>query len=136
MHIAFIALLLICIAWAMQTYSLIDWEGAVSLGVQNESFDGNATEQALADVERGIAIADILWAFPLTIIAFIGLFRKKLIGFIASLMTFSICIYFPLFYAFRENIDSDVVLIVIFLWAIPSFLGIIGLWQNRKLYLN
>jgi len=93
--LALFALILICLAWIMQAYSLIDWEGAVRLGVQNESFNGETAERAIADVERGVAIADILWALPITIIAFIGLLRKKFIGFVAAMMVFAVCVYFP-----------------------------------------
>lgn len=132
--IALLALILIFLAWLMQIYSLIDWEGAVKLGVQNESFIGDMAERAIADVERGVAIADILWALPITIVAFIGLLRKKFIGFIASMMTFAVCVYFPLFYAFRESMSFDIVLTAIFLWAVPSLLGIYGLWMNRSLF--
>jgi hypothetical protein len=131
---AILALILICLAWLMQIYSLIDWEGAVKLGVQNESFTGDITERAMADVERGVARADILWALPITIIAFIGLLQRKFIGFIAAMMTFAVCVYFPLFYIFRESTSFDIVLVVIFLWAVPSLIGIIGLWTNRNFY--
>ena len=130
--IAKIALLLISIAWIMQGYSLIDWEGAIKLGVQDDSFTGDMLEQTMADIERGVAIADILWAFPLTLVAFVGILRKKFIGFIAAMMVFAICVYFPLFYIFRESTRTEIVLVLIFLWAIPSLLGIIGLWTNRK----
>lgn len=132
--IAFFALILIFFAWFMQAYSLFDWEAAVNLGVQNERFTGDAAERAIADVERGVAIADIIWALPITLIAFIGLLRKKYIGFIAAMMAFAICVYFPLFYLFRVSMNFDIVLAAIFLWAIPSFLGIIGLWVNRGLF--
>ena len=132
--VALIALTLILLAWIMQAYSLLDWEGAVRLGVQNESFSGDAAERAIADVERGIAIADILWALPITIIAYIGLLRKKIIGFIAAMMVFGVCVYFPLFYAFRLSMNSEIVLAAIFLWAIPSLHGIYGLWINRNLF--
>ncbi|MCD4696789.1 MAG: hypothetical protein K8S16_11175 [Bacteroidales bacterium] len=132
--IALFALMLICLAWVMQAYSLLDWEGAVKLGVQNESFTGDAAERAIADVERGIAIADILWVLPITILAFVGLIRKKFIGFVAALMVFAICVYFPLFYAFRVSMDFDIVLVAVFLWAIPSLIGIIALWMNRKIF--
>ena len=134
--IAIFALVLIFLAWLMQIYSLIDWEGAVKLGVQNESFTGNIAERAIADVERGIAIADILWVLPITIIAFIGLLQKKFIGFVAAMMVFAVCVYFPLLYAFRESMSLDIVLVVIFLWAIPSLLGIFCLWINRKLFIT
>jgi hypothetical protein len=132
--IAISALLLICLAWIMQAYSLLDWEAAIKLGVQNESFSGTAAEKAIADVERGVAIADIFWALPLTILALVGLLREKLIGFVSAMMVFAICVYFPLFYAFRESMDITTVLAAILLWAIPSLFGIIGLWLNRDLF--
>lgn len=132
--IAILALILICLAWLMQIYSLIDWEGAIKFGVQDESFTGDMAERAMADVERGVAIADILWALPITIIAFIGLLQKKFIGFIAAMMTFAVCVYFPLFYIFRKSTSFDIVLVVTFLWAVPSLLGIYGLWMNRNLF--
>lgn len=131
---AILALILICLAWLMQIYSLIDWEGAIKLGVQDESFTGDMAERAMADVERGVASADVLWALPITIIAFIGLLRGKFIGFIAAMMTFAVCVYFPLFYIFRESTSFDIVLVVTFLWAVPSLLGIYGLWVNRNLF--
>ena len=87
------------------------------------------------DVERGVAIADVVWALPLTIVAFIGLLRKKYIGFITALMVFAICVYFPLFYLFRESMDAETVLAALLMWAIPSLLGIIGLWKNKGFFL-
>lgn len=132
--IAIVALILIFLAWLMQAYSLLDWEAAVDLGLQNERFSGDAAERAIADVERGVAIADIIWALPLTIIAFIGLLRKKHFGFITTLMVFAICVYFPLFYLFRESMDTETVLAALFLWAVPSLLGIIGLWVNKGFF--
>jgi hypothetical protein len=35
--IALVAIVLTFLAWLMQAYSLINWEGAVSLGLQNGS---------------------------------------------------------------------------------------------------
>ncbi|TLX74613.1 hypothetical protein E9993_11890 [Labilibacter sediminis] len=134
--IAFLALILICFAWIMQIISLVDWERAIEIGVQDNSFTGNVTERAMADVERGVAVADILWALPLTIIAFIGLLREKFIGFIAAMMTFAICVYFPLFYIFRGSTNIDIVLVVTLLWAVPSLIGIFGLWTNRTNYVT
>ena len=132
--IALVALILIFLAWLMQAYSLLDWEAAVDLGVQNERFTGDAAERAIADVERGIAMADIVWALPLTIVAIIALLRRKYIGFISALMVFAICVYFPLFYLFRESMDTETVLAALFLWAVPSSLGIVGLWVNKGFF--
>ena len=135
--IAFIALFSIFFAWLMQAFSLYDWEAAFKLGLQNGSFKGDSLSQALATKEKGEAIADLIWALPLTIIAFIGLIRKKLIGFIAAMMTFAICVYFPLFYVFQLwGTYFDTALGAVILWGIPSLLGIIGLWFNREILKN
>jgi hypothetical protein len=131
---ALFALGLICLAWLMQAYSLYDWEGAVNIGVQERSFLGDDIDREIADIERGIAIADLIWALPLTLIAFFGLIQKRLFGFIAGMMIFAICVYFPLFYAFRENMNIEIRVIAILVWAFPSFLGIIGLWVNKSLF--
>lgn len=132
--IAFVALVLIFLAWIMQAYSLYDWDAAVDIGLQNERFTGDLAERAIADVERGVAMADIIWALPLTIVAFIGLLQKKYIGFITAMMVFAICVYFPLFYLFRESTDTETVLAAVSLWAIPSLLGIGGLWKNKGIF--
>ncbi len=135
--IALFALLLIFLAWIMQAYSLLDWEGAVKLGLQNASFNGDAVEKTMANKERGEAFADLLWPLPLTIMAVVGLWRKELIGFIAAMMEYAICIYFPLFYVFQlwySNFETALSAVIV--WAIPSILGIIGLWANRNLFIN
>jgi hypothetical protein len=135
--IAMVALFFTLLAWIMQFYSLLDWEGAIRLGLQNESFNSDPVEQALANVERGVALADMFWPLPLTIIALIGLIRKRLYGLVAAMMDFAICIYFPLFFAFqRWDTNPDVALTAIALFAVPSLIGIISLWMNRRLLLN
>ena len=133
--IALGALLLSLLAWIMQAYSLINWETAVELGLQNSSFKGSSAEVAWATKERGEAIADLIWPMPLTFIALIGLWKGRLIGFAASMMEFAICIYFPLFYLFQiRDTHPETALAAICLWGIPSILGIIGLWANRDIY--
>ena len=49
--IALAALILISLAWVMQIYSLLDWEGAIRVGFQGYSFTGDKTQRAMADVE-------------------------------------------------------------------------------------
>ena len=135
--IGVIALLFSMLAWAMQMVSLFDWEGAIKLGLQNESFSGGAVERALAKVEWGVAWADMVWPLPLTLIALITIWRKHLLGFVAAMMNFAICIYFPLFYLFRWwNTQLDTALAAIILFAVPSMLGIIGLWTNRQQFIS
>ena len=131
--IGLIALLFSLLAWVMQLVSLFDWEGAVGLGLQEYVFSGDAVERALAKVEWGIAWADMVWPLPLTLIGFIGIWRKHFIGFTSAMMNFAICVYFPLLYAFRWwDTKFDTALAAIVLFAIPAVLGIVGLWINRR----
>ena len=135
--IAGVALLLSFVGWLMQAYSLLNWESAVKLGLQNGSYSGDAFDRALASKERGEALADLLWPLPIAIVALVGILKKRFVGFVAAMMEFAICIYFPLFYVFQmwETHRATAVGAVI-LWGIPSILGILGLWANRQLFLN
>jgi hypothetical protein len=131
--LAFVALALLTLAWCMQAYSLMNWEHAVKLGLQNESFTGDAVERAWALESRGLAIADMIWPLPLCIIAFAGLIRRRFYGFAAGLMGLAIGVYFPIFFAFqRWATYRETAVAALVLWTIPSLLGIAGLWTNRK----
>lgn len=133
--IAIIALLSLFLAWFMQAYSLLNWDIAVDIGFQNERFTGDAVERTWAHESWGVAVADMLWAMPLGIVALIGLLRKRSYGFAAGLMELSIGVYFPLVFAFQRWMSNpETVTIAIFLWTIPSLLGIIGLWTNREYF--
>jgi hypothetical protein len=132
---AIVAILLTFLAWIMQFYSLINWEGALELGLQNESLKGTPVERAYADVERGVALADMVWALPLTLIAFIGILKKRMFGLVAGMMDFAICVYFPLVFAFhRWDSHRETAIIALILFLLPSLLGIVGLWSNRKVF--
>ena len=133
--IAIAALVALFLGWGMQAYSLLDWDGAVDIGVQNERFTGDAAERAWAQESWGVAATDMLWPLPIGIAALIGLLRKKIFGFAAGLMEFSIGVYFPLVFAFqRWTTNPETVIVAIFLWMIPSLSGIIGLWANREYF--
>jgi hypothetical protein len=124
--------ILILLAWLMQAYSLFDWEAAIMLGIQNDSFSGGDIEKTLANVEHSVALADMVWALPISIVAFFGLWQKQFYGFMAVTMEFAICVYFPLVFSFqRWHTLPETAMAAILLWAIPSLLGIICLWLNR-----
>ncbi len=135
--IVLMALLLICLAWIMQAYSLYNWESAAELGLQNGSFSGDAAEKLWAQKEKGEAIADLIWPLPLTVIALYGILKKRFFGFVAAMMTFAICIYFPLFYLFQLwDSYRETALAAVLLWGIPSAFGVIGLWANHPIYIQ
>ncbi len=124
--------ILFLVAWAGQAYSLIDWDGAVDLGLQNDRFTGDAVERTLAKESWAIAVADMYWPVPICLVAIVGLLRKKFYGFAAGLMEFSIGVYFPLVFAFGFWGDyTSTAIAAIALFLIPSLLGIVGLWANR-----
>jgi len=135
--LAFFVLILISLAWIMQAYSLYNWESALKLGLQNASFSGGPTEAAQAQHDKGIAIADLIWPLPLTIIALLGILKRRVAGFIASMMTFAICVYFPLFHIFQLwSTHRGTAIAAALFWGIPSLFGITGLWANRHLYIS
>jgi hypothetical protein len=132
---AIVALFTLLVGLSGQAYSLLDWDGAVDLGLQNDRFTGDDVERTWAEESRGVARADVVWLLPVWIVAFIGVMRKRFYGFAAGLMELSIGVYFPLVFAFQRWEDyPGTVIAAIFLFAIPSLLGIIGLWANRKYF--
>lgn len=127
--------ILFLVAWAGQAYSLIDWDGAVELGLQNDRFTGDEIERTWAKENWGIAVADMLWPVPIGIIALVGLLRRKFYGFAAGLMEFSIGVYFPLVFSINRWSDlSGTAIVALCLFLIPSLLGIAGLWFNRHAF--
>ena len=133
--IAIVALLLQLLAWAMQAYSLLNWDGAVDLGLQNDRFSGDAAERARAKGEWGIVAADLLWPLRIAVVALVGLLRSRFYGFAAGLMEFSIGVYWPLVFAFqRWTTHRGTAIATVLIWTITSLLAIVGLWANREFF--
>jgi hypothetical protein len=133
--IALIVLLAVFLGWGMQAYSLLNWNRAVDLGFQNERFTGDVVERVWAHESWGVAMADMLWPLPIGIVAFIGLLRKRLFGFAACLMEFAISVYFPLVFSIQRWANyRSTAFTALFLWAVPSLVGIVCLWVNRNYF--
>ena len=81
---AIVALFILLLGLGMQAYSLLDWDGAVDLGLQNDRFTGDDVERTWAEESRGVARADMLWLLPVWIVAFIGVLQKRFYGFAAG----------------------------------------------------
>jgi len=111
-------LLLVVVAWGGQLYSLIDWDGAVDAGLQNEHFGGDPAENAWARESRGVAIADMLWPLPIAIIALTGMVRRRFFGLVAGFMELGIGVYFPLSFAFqRWTTFRGTAIVALLLWG-------------------
>jgi len=135
--ITLIALMSLCLAWAMQAYSLLDWNSAVELGLQNESFDGDPVERAWALESWSVVMADMLWPMPITVLALIGIVRNRFFGFVTGMMAFTVGVYFPVVFAFqRWDTHRGTAVVALCLWTIPCLLGIAGLWVNRKRFFD
>ena len=133
--VALVAILLLMLGWVMQAYSLLDWDTAVDLGLQNERFGGDSVESAWAHESRSVAIADMVWALPLGVVALVGLFRRRFFGFVAGMMELAVGVYFPVVFALqRWMMFRETAIVALCMWTIPSALGIAGLWVNRRAF--
>ena len=121
--------------WGMQASSLLNWDHAIELGLQNERFSGGPAERAWAKESWGVAMADMIWPLPIGIAALVGIFRKRLYGVVAGSMELAIGVYFPLVFAIqRWSTFRGTAITAICLWLVPSLLGIAGLWVNRDCF--
>ncbi len=133
--LALVAIVLVFLAWGMQAYSLVNWDHAVDIGIQNERFSGGPAERAWAKERWGVAMADMVWPLPIGVVALVGILRRRFYGFIAAFMELAIAVYFPLFFALqRWSTFRGTALTAVFLWVLPSLVGIVGLWANREYF--
>lgn len=133
--IALAALVLQFLAWAMQAFSLLNWDRAVDLGLQNDRLTGDAAERARAKGDWGIGAADMLWPLPIAVVALVGLLQGRFYGFAAGLMEFSIGVYWPLVFAFQSwPTRRGTVIATLLIWMATSLLAIAGLWANRGFF--
>jgi hypothetical protein len=135
--LALVGLGVLTCAWSMQAYSLLNWDGAVDLGLQHERFTGDPAEHAWALESWGVAVADLLWAFPITVVAFVGVLRKRIFGLAFGLMALSIGVYFPIVFAFqRWNTFQGTAVVAVVLFTVPSLLGVVGLLASQSCFEN
>ena len=136
-RIAIAATALLIAAFLGQAYSLLRWDQAVELGLQNERFTGDAAERAWAIESWGVAAADMIWSLPLGIVAVVGMLRRRAFGLAAGLMHFAIGVYFPLVFAFqRWQTFRGTAILALCLFGLPSLIGIVGLWTSREMLLH
>ncbi|MBI4617327.1 MAG: hypothetical protein HY720_27200, partial [Planctomycetes bacterium] len=126
-----------------QSLSLVSWDLACRLGLQENRFDDpDVLERAAAHFEWGSCAADVLVVLPLLILGFVGVACRRHWGAVAALMAAACWIYAFFDYtvdryslAVRGGLVpwekySGIVLAYGLLGALPSALVVVGIAAN------
>jgi|GEM_PF-507004 len=129
-----------------QTLSIISWDTANSLGLQEDHPDSkDVMERSLVPVEWGTAMADVILQTLVILLAMYGIIRKHWIGLATATIEFGILIYAALFFFFQRygikvwetgdwtHWQSLATYFLIFTFCL-GLLGLVCLWSNRKYY--
>lgn len=119
-----------------QTFSLIDYDWAVALGLQESEKEVGKVGIAFA---KGFAFGDTLFYLPLLILGIIGLLKSKKWGFYFMFGSLAISVYWPIVHLYAIHIGRNVlslhpdkyVSFPITLSLIISY-GVWGMWYLYK----
>ena len=120
-----------------QTFSLINYETAVSLGLQESS--NEVTEVGIA-FAKGFAFADTFIYIPLLLAGIIGLLKRKRWSVFAMFGTCAISIYWPMVHLYAIYAERDVITLnpekYVYFPIVLSFIILYGLWGLWYVYKN
>ncbi len=118
-----------------QTFSLINYQAAVDLGLQ-ESVE-EVTEVGIA-FAKGFAFAETIVYIPLLLFGIIGLLKRTKWGVYAMLASCAISVYWPLVHLYAIYIGRDVIILhpekYVSFPIILSLIILYGLWGMWYLY--
>ena len=129
-----------------QGISLISWNTAISLGLQEDDPKSeNVMERSLVPIEWGTAMTDVILQTTFILLAFYGLLHRHWIGLVAATMQFTVYVYVGLQYFFqRYGIKvwatgdwtqwQSLATIVLVIFSFVGMLGLVCLWNNRKYF--
>ncbi len=130
-----IGILLMLFFISGQTFSLINYEAAVKLGLQ-ESVE-EITEVGIA-FAKGFAFADTIAYIPLLFIGIIGLLKRTKWGIYTMFASCAISVYWPLVHLYAIYIGRDVIILhpekYVSFPILLSFIILYGLWGMWYLY--
>jgi len=134
--IAFSCLLLIFLIIG-QSYSLIDYQYAVSIGLQESSEE--VTKVGIAWL-KAFAIGDTIVYIPLLFAGIIGMIKKRKWGYFSMFASLAISIYWPIvnlsaIYLAKNDINLNPDKYVSFTIILP-IISIYGLWGIWYIYKN
>ena len=120
-----------------QTYSLINYEMAVTLGLQESVQEVGEIGIVWA---KGFAFADTFVYIPLLLLGIIGLLKRKKWGLYAMFGSCAISVYWPIVHLFAIYKGKDVITLnhekYVFFPIILSLILLYGLWGMWYLYKN
>jgi len=70
--------------------AVVSYDTVAAWGLQEAR---DTTDSFIIVINRGIGFADVIIGVPLFILAIIGLWRQRFLGYVASWMVFGICLY-------------------------------------------
>ena len=135
--------LLVLLLLAGQTFALIDYQKAISLGLQESVKEVGLVGVAFA---KGFAFADTIIYIPLLIAGILGVLKNRRWGYRCLLASMAISIYWPLVHLYAIYIDrtsfnmsADKYLSFTIVLSLVTIYGVYGLWilsKNRSAITN
>jgi hypothetical protein len=120
-----------------QTLSLIDYDLALSLGLQESEKEIGKVGIAFA---KGFAFGDTIFYVPLLVIGILGLLKGKKWGTFLMLGALGISVYWPIVHLYAIFIDTEAITLdpekYISFPIVLSLITIYGLWGIYYLYKN
>lgn len=120
-----------------QTFSLIDYDWAVSLGLQESEKEVGKVGITFA---KGFAFGDSIFYLPILILGIIGLLKRKKWGFYLMFGSLAISVYWPIVHLYAIYIGRNVLALQPDKYvSFPITLSLIisyGLWGMWYLYKN
>ncbi len=131
------AIVLILFLTAGQTFSLINYNLAIDLGLQESENEIGKVGIAFA---KGFAFGDTIFYIPMLVLGILGLIKGKKWGAFFMFGGLAISVYWPIVHLYTIYIETDAIVLnpdkYISFPIILSLITIYGLWGISYLYKN
>lgn len=131
------ALVLILFLTAGQTLSLIDYNLAIDLGLQESENEIGNVGIAFA---KGFAFGDTIFYIPMLVLGVLGLIKGKKWGAFIMFGGLAISVYWPIVHLYTISIETDAIVLnpdkYISFPIILTIITVYGLWGMIYLYKN
>lgn len=131
------AIVLILFLTAGQTFSLLDYDLAIDLGLQESEKEIGKVGIAFA---KGFAFGDTIIYIPMLIIGILGLIKGKKWGALFMFGGLAISVYWPVVHLYAIYIETDAIVLnpdkYISFPIVLTLITVYGLWGIVYLYKN